>query len=698
MSTKLFVTCGRGLGTFAAQEIREQVPNVCDIQSLGEGKLSFTINHATGGLQQNIKAREDESNTEGEKATTDDCNKAGDRGKFCSNVKSQEEEEADFVHITSPVFKLKMVERIFMLLHCEQINTAVSSGHSNDIPNEPISDLNMRQNAEEHSIETKVHYSEEMCCVKLQNPEVRSDGKKTLNQDSRSKKIILKEYEKKLMDIVKKCEWANIARRVKALKDFHHYVAGNRVLCKNPNTCPGSLNRKCDKQQLQQKRESALISSNLKKNCQNRSVARKRDFSLNTRDKSYRSNSKRRRLTSSDRVSSIYVSGKRKIMLEHTTSESNSIITENEELDFKDRMLLNISEKNEQLPDRNISLEKEQISINAEYSNNINLQAKEISKLIPAHNNGKPAEVKTSTNATLAPLTGNEITFNVLKSPDLADASLKEISPDQHKKTSDNEETVSFRVSCRVSGPHKTVLTTDWLTTTFVHQLNQVMMSWTKNWREPVMDFYVNITDSHFILGVSLAHKTLSLRHYIPHLTLRSTICYLMARLSQVSPGCVLLDPMCGGGTILLEAATNFEVIHVIGSDLSTEQLEVSRCNLRGLGIPVSLLHADATALPLQSASVNVVLCDFPFGQKHKSAVDITKLLRGVILECQRVLVHGGRGAFLLSRHQHHLLSQAAHMDSTGQAQELLLTVESVHSVSLGETSACLTVLLKNHH
>ena len=70
----------------------------------------------------------------------------------------------------------------------------------------------------------------------------------------------------------------------------------------------------------------------------------------------------------------------------------------------------------------------------------------------------------------------------------------------------------------------------------------------------------VMIITLYYSTGLSLSHESLSLRPYIAHITLRSTTSYLMAKLCRLTPGDYILDPMCGGGTILAEAANSFRV------------------------------------------------------------------------------------------------------------------------------------------
>lgn len=84
MSITLFATHGRGLDAFAQEEIREKMTNVHNVQTLGEGKISFSIPLKISD------SKEDKGN-----------------------------DEEILIGAVSPVYDLKLVERIFILLHCE---------------------------------------------------------------------------------------------------------------------------------------------------------------------------------------------------------------------------------------------------------------------------------------------------------------------------------------------------------------------------------------------------------------------------------------------------------------------------------------------------------------------------------------------------------------------------------------------------
>ncbi|KAG7164527.1 THUMP domain-containing protein 2-like [Homarus americanus] len=711
MKTKFFVTCGRGLSTFAEQEINEKVPKVRDIQPLGEGKLSFTIHQASSWpLPQTSVINESE-------------HPQNIKEKFSPTLGlNKPEEEAEYINAIAPVFKLKLVERIFMLLHCEHTDDPGKDVNNVSNPKEAF-------NQETARVKKEKLYSEDICCESLQSSKETSSCENTLrkctvpSEKNIAPESVLNDCEKKLMNIMNNTEWADVAHRVQVLRVYHDHFAGCRVLCHNPDTCPGSVNRKIDKHQLQQKRKATFLSSGLTKYCQHKNRKR-RYLTVGPTEKYFHGKDFKRKKIISNEGLNVHGYIKKEGSVNQISRDHYPFIPKNNEIRNGDGLLLDPSKAgDEKLLGCNTALLNEQASsVCTAPVKNAKLQVTDLCRTVPSCDNEK-LSFKITSESTAMVLVENAETFpvneaslaktrtvfekrevvlssdvaSIFISPNIPDEGIRQqCSVNQHKKANSNEQSVSFRVSCRVSGLHKNVLTTDWLTQKFVQHLSQVMDAWVTNWQEPTMDIYVNVTDSHFIVGVALAPKPLSLRRYIPHITLRSTVCNLMARLSQILPGCVLLDPMCGGGTILLEAVTDFKVSHVIASDMSINQLEVARCNLNSLHTPVSLLQAPATALPLHDASINVVLCDFPFGKKYKLTADNTQLLRGVLLECQRVLICGGRAVFLLSRQQQQLLLHlVSSTDSCEQPQEILLKVEGVHWVSLGETCACVAVLSK---
>ncbi|XP_037984627.1 THUMP domain-containing protein 2 isoform X2 [Motacilla alba alba] len=118
--------------------------------------------------------------------------------------------------------------------------------------------------------------------------------------------------------------------------------------------------------------------------------------------------------------------------------------------------------------------------------------------------------------------------------------------------------------------------------------------------------------------------------------------------------GALVLDPMCGLGTILLEAAKEWPEACYWGADISDSQLEGADGNIRTAGLvdKIELLKASVKALPLPSESFDSIISDIPFGKKFKTTSD-AQLLPALLQETERVLRVGGTLVLLLSQELH---------------------------------------------
>ncbi|XP_064263205.1 THUMP domain-containing protein 2 isoform X2 [Passer domesticus] len=208
----------------------------------------------------------------------------------------------------------------------------------------------------------------------------------------------------------------------------------------------------------------------------------------------------------------------------------------------------------------------------------------------------------------------------------------------------------SFRVSCRCSGAIARILTSQEvgraIGTALVKQCG-----WRTDLRDPDVEIFVHLNDIHSVVGIPLFRLPLANREYIRTAGLRSTVAWAMASLAEIRAGALVLDPMCGLGTILLEAAKEWPEACYWGADISDSQLEGADGNIRAAGLvdKIELLKASVKALPLPSESFDSVISDIPFGKKFKTTSD-SQLLPDLLQEMERVLRVGGTLVLLLSQ------------------------------------------------
>ncbi|XP_074720367.1 U6 snRNA (guanine-N(2))-methyltransferase THUMPD2 isoform X1 [Strix uralensis] len=227
--------------------------------------------------------------------------------------------------------------------------------------------------------------------------------------------------------------------------------------------------------------------------------------------------------------------------------------------------------------------------------------------------------------------------------------SLEDPSKSSGEKPIVNEK-LSFRVSCRCSGAIAKILHSQEIGRAVGIALMK-QFGWRADLRDPNLEIFIHLNDIYSVVGIPIFRLPLANREYIETAGLRSTIAWAMASLAEISAGAFVLDPMCGLGTILLEAAKEWPEACYWGADISDSQLEGADVNIRTAGLmdKIELLKASVKALPLPSESFDAVISDIPFGKKFKITKDI-QLLPDILQEMERVLRVGGTIVLLLSQ------------------------------------------------
>lgn len=180
--------------------------------------------------------------------------------------------------------------------------------------------------------------------------------------------------------------------------------------------------------------------------------------------------------------------------------------------------------------------------------------------------------------------------------------------------------------------------------------------SWRPAEENAAVEVWLTIRGATAVCGLRLSDKMMRHRAYkVEHqpASLRPTMAAAMVRLAGAGPGEIVLDPMCGAGTILAEQielskARKAGRVETWGGDRDMNMLRAAASNLHRVG-PALLAHWDATRLPLGTASVDRVVSNPPFGKQLSSPDEIGPLYRAAVKEYNRVLRPGGRVVLLVS-------------------------------------------------
>ncbi|BFZ12026.1 hypothetical protein BsWGS_15065 [Bradybaena similaris] len=296
-----------------------------------------------------------------------------------------------------------------------------------------------------------------------------------------------------------------------------------------------------------------------------------------------------------------------------------------------------------------------------------------------------------------------------------------------HSLTEDNRDkaSLSFRMSIKCSGKVSRWLNIKKLSRDLGWRVARTT-GWRVDLRKPQYEVCVHISDDYVTVGVPLTRFPLSRRIYMVDSGLRAPIAWIMSQLCSIKSGDIVLDPMCGKATILMEASSDVKDVWLIGSDRDSSQIDKALQNVRSCshsGI-LSLLEADGLNMPYRDSCLDVVVCDAPFNHKHLLTLAPERFYYRFIREINRVLRPQGRCVLLVSEQLQQVVlsfiqgtggSQQPAPCSTSEASSaggskdpdargehdntansvVMLTFVSSHYVKLGETHACILVMHK---
>jgi 23S rRNA G2445 N2-methylase RlmL len=184
----------------------------------------------------------------------------------------------------------------------------------------------------------------------------------------------------------------------------------------------------------------------------------------------------------------------------------------------------------------------------------------------------------------------------------------------------------------------------------------KVPASWPHVEENAAVEFWLTIHEATAVCGLRLSDRTMRHRTYkLEHrpASLRPTIAAAMIRMAEIRPRHIVLDPMCGAGTLLAERLAAGQQIRggcapVWGGDLDFSAVRAAAVNLRRLGSAL-LARWDAARLPLGSNEVDRLVSNPPFGKQLSSPEAVGPLYAAMLREYDRVLRPGGQAVLIVS-------------------------------------------------
>jgi len=168
----------------------------------------------------------------------------------------------------------------------------------------------------------------------------------------------------------------------------------------------------------------------------------------------------------------------------------------------------------------------------------------------------------------------------------------------------------------------------------------------------------VDVHDDRCLVSVQHTREALSRRQlegYQPRAALKANVAYALLHLAHFegSPD-VLLDPFCGSGTILLEAAERWPETRAYGNDWDEEAVAGGRTNvgLAGVDDRVSIRKGDVWHLAetFEDVTADLIVTNPPFGVRMASSMDFFPFYRRVLEQMAAVLRPAGTVVMLVLR------------------------------------------------
>lgn len=167
------------------------------------------------------------------------------------------------------------------------------------------------------------------------------------------------------------------------------------------------------------------------------------------------------------------------------------------------------------------------------------------------------------------------------------------------------------------------------------------------------LNLRVFVEHEQAFVGVRLGQKALHLRPYATaHVrgALKPPIAAAMVQLAKVAPAQVLLDPCCGAGHIVIEAALMGFAVQ--GGDERAEAVAAAQTNVRSAGVDTTFQQWNLASLPLAPSSIARIVTHLSFENELAADDALTERYATVIAEFQRVLTTDGRAVLLTATPQ----------------------------------------------
>ncbi len=171
----------------------------------------------------------------------------------------------------------------------------------------------------------------------------------------------------------------------------------------------------------------------------------------------------------------------------------------------------------------------------------------------------------------------------------------------------------------------------------------------------PDVVVHAEVDDTTFRAGILVSGERSRHRRryrvYDHPAALKASLAYSMLLLAGARDGDTILDPMCGGGTVAIEAALLFESSRIYCVELNRRHAAGARLNAESARVSsrVEVYWGDARSLEdlLGKDSVDRIVSNPPYGIRLGDPVDVRQLYKEFMPSAAAVLRRGGTAAII---------------------------------------------------
>jgi len=198
---------------------------------------------------------------------------------------------------------------------------------------------------------------------------------------------------------------------------------------------------------------------------------------------------------------------------------------------------------------------------------------------------------------------------------------------------------------------------------------------------DPDVLVYAELIHDTFRIGIDLTpFKTLrerGYREFIHPSMLNPIVARAMCRLAGIKDEASIIDPMCGSGTIVIEAMLEARNVNAVGMDVNKKYIRGARENAIKAGVSPNLLVGDVRRLKylFRPCSFDAIVTNPPYGIREKAVGGMKRVYHSLLEGAANILIENGR-LVILTPYKYKILESC---EKTG-----VFKVENERRINLG--------------